>query len=60
MREKMTMRPDYQQPHSIRDYNPERNVALREHLIMKEHHRQKYEGRRHNGRRNRLLRYGVL
>ena len=38
-------KPKYQQSHSIKDYDEIENEALREHLIKKEHRRQKYEAR---------------
>ena len=47
------MRPDYKQPHSIKDYRCVDNRALREHLVLKEHCRQKYED---NVRRMRRVR----
>ena len=37
------MRPNYKQPHSIKCFDRIKNTALREHLVYKEHARQKYE-----------------
>lgn len=35
----------YPQPHNINDFDCVKNVALREYLINKSHHRQKYESK---------------
>jgi len=45
------MKFNYSQPHNIKDFLPEENIALREHLTEKEHRRQKFESIKTNNKK---------